>query len=104
MHYILILGCQIRKDGTLTPLLKSRVDRAIEFANMQKKIKGKDIVFIPSGGKGADELISEAEAMKNYLLEQGISKKNILVEDKSTNTYENMSFSYKLVKNKHSNL
>jgi hypothetical protein len=35
--YILILGCQIRKDGTLTNLLKARVDRAIEFENMQKK-------------------------------------------------------------------
>ena len=46
--YILILGCQIKKDGTLTNLLKSRADRAIEFAKMQKEATGKDIVFVPS--------------------------------------------------------
>ena len=41
--YILILGSQIRPDGTLTPLLQSRADRAIEVSDMQKKESGKDI-------------------------------------------------------------
>ncbi len=102
--YIIILGCQIKKDGTLTPLLKGRVDRAIAFANMQKKIKDKSIIFIPSGGKGNDEIISEAEAMKNYLLEQGINKKDIIIEDRSTNTNENMKYSFNLIKNKKANI
>ena len=97
---ILILGCQIKKDGTLTNLLKGRVDRAIEFAKMQKEKTNKDIIFVPSGGKGDDEIISEAQAMKNYLLEQGINDKNILVEDKSKNTYENIKFSNNLIKEK----
>ena len=96
--YIVILGCQIRKDGTLTNLLKGRVDRAIEFAKMQRETTGKEIVFVPSGGKGDDEIISEAEAMKNYLVEQGIDEKSILVENKSKNTNENISFSNKLIK------
>lgn len=34
--YIIILGCKIKKDGTLTNLLKGRVDKAIEFSKMQK--------------------------------------------------------------------
>ena len=33
--YVIILGCMINKDGSLTPLLKARVDKAIEFANKQ---------------------------------------------------------------------
>ena len=98
--YIIILGCKIKDDGTLPPLLKSRVDRAIEFSNMQKEATNKDIIFVPSGGKGNDEVISEAEAMKNYLLDQGISKKNIIVENKSKNTIENIKFSNKLIKEK----
>ena len=49
---IIILGSQIKKDGTLTNLLKSRVDRAIEFSKLQKENSNKDIVFVPSGGKG----------------------------------------------------
>ena len=102
--YMLILGCKIKNDGSLTPLLKGRVDRAIEFRNEQLKTTGKDLIFVPSGGKGKDEIISEAEAMKKYLLEQGIKEKNILVENKSKNTYENIKFSYKLINNKKANI
>lgn len=98
--FIIILGCQIKKDGTLTKLLKGRVDRAIEFSQMQKEKTGKDIIFVPSGGKGTDEIISEAQAMKNYLMEQGIKEENILIEDKSRNTFENIKFSNKLIKDK----
>ena len=102
--YIIILGCKIKKDGTLTPLLKGRVDKAIEFRNKQLESTGKDLIFIPSGGKGNDEVISEAEAIKNYLLEQGIKEKNIIVEDKSKNTYENIKFSNKLIDKKNANI
>ena len=77
--YIIIHGSMIRKDGTLPKLLQSRADRAIEFAKMQKEAKGKDIKFIPSGGQGSDEVISEAEAIKNYLIEQGISEDQMLI-------------------------
>jgi uncharacterized SAM-binding protein YcdF (DUF218 family) len=101
--YIIILGCQIKKDGTLTPLLKSRADRAIEFAKLQKEKTGKDIVFVPSGGKGPDEIIAEGEAIKNYLLEQGIDEEHILLENKSKNTYENIKFSKELIDSKKSN-
>lgn len=94
---IIILGCQIKKDGTLTKLLKERVDRAIEFSKMQKEKIGKDIIFVPSGGKGNDEVISEAQAMKNYLMEQGIEEGNILIEDKSKNTFENIKFSNNII-------
>ncbi len=98
--YIIILGCQIKKDGSLTPLLKKRVDRALDFRNAQIKDNGKDIIFVPSGGKGSDEVISEAEAMKKYLLENGIKENNIILEDKSKNTEENISFSSKLINDK----
>ena len=85
--FIIINGCQIRKDGTLTPLLQSRVERAIEFAKRQKDRVGRPIVFVPSGGKGTDEVISEAEAMKRYLIEQGISENCILAETASKRTF-----------------
>ena len=98
--YIIILGCKIRSDGTLTPLLKGRVDKAIDFYKLQKDKTGKELIFIPSGGKGVDEVISEGDAIKNYLIEQGISKKNIIVENNSKNTYENIKYSYNLIKDK----
>ena len=101
--YIIILGCQIRRDGTLTKLLQGRVDRAIDFGKMQKDNNGKEIVYVASGGKGNDEIISEAQAMKNYMVEQGIDQKKIIIEDKSKNTYENIKNSIKIINKKKKN-
>lgn len=102
--YIIILGCKIKKDNSLPPLLKGRVDRAIEFRNAQLKANGKDLIFVPSSGKGDDETITEAEAMKKYLIKQGIKEKNILIENKSRNTYENIKFSNEIINNKDANI
>ena len=96
--YILILGCQIRKDGTLTKLLQSRADRAVEFARMQREATGKEITFVPSGGQGSDEVMPEAQAIKNYLLGIGIPDERILPEDKSVNTFENLKNSMGIIK------
>ena len=97
--FIIILGSKIKNDGTLTPLLKARVDKAIDFGNRQFKATKKKIVYIPSGGKGSDEIISEATAIKNYLIEKGIKEKQIIIEDKSTSTIENMRFSKDKINN-----
>ena len=99
--FIIIHGCQIKKDGSLTALLKSRADRAIEFAKMQKERNGRPIVFVPSGGKGSDEIISEGEAIKRYLLSQGIKERDILEETRSTTTEENFRFAHDLIRKFH---
>ena len=91
--FVIILGSKINSNGTLTPLLKGRCDRAIEFGNKQYEMTKKKIVYVPSGGKGKDEVMAEAEAIKNYLIENGIDEKQILIEDQSTSTIENMRFS-----------
>lgn len=91
--FVIILGCKVKNDGSLTPILKGRVDKAFEFAKEQKEKNGKDMIFVASGGKGEDKSISEAEAMKKYLLNNSINEKNIIVEDKSINTFQNMKFS-----------
>ena len=91
--YIIILGCGIRKDGTLTPILKGRTDAAIGFEKEQFAANGRHAKFVPSGGQGADEVISESEAMKRYLIQQGYPEDQIIMEDKSVNTDQNIKFS-----------
>ena len=95
--FIVILGCWFRKDGTLPPLLKGRVDRALAFWRRQKAETGREAVLIPSGGQGAGESMPEAEAMRRYLLEQGVPEAAIRPETKSENTFQNMAFSRKIV-------
>ena len=91
--FIIILGCLFRKDGTLTPLLRGRVDKALDFWRDQRARMGKTAMLVPSGGQGANETMAEAEAMRRYLLDQGVPDGLILPEDRSTNTFQNMAFS-----------
>ena len=95
--YIIILGCSIRKDGGLKPLLKGRANRAIRYAWDQEIASGKPVKFVPSGGKGSDEVMSEGSAMALYLMSHGAEYDEILPEKKSMNTYENFVFSKKLI-------
>ncbi len=91
--FLIILGCGLRKDGTPTPLLQGRIDRALTFYERQKAETGKELVFVTSGGRGPDEVISESESMKRYLMERGVPEEKIIQEDRSADTMENMKFS-----------
>ena len=91
--FLIILGCGFRKDGTPSPLLRGRLDRALRFAEKQEAATGKAPIFVTSGGQGPDEVCSESACMKRYLLEQGVPEDRILEEDRSTDTFENMKYS-----------
>ena len=93
----IIPGCATRKDGTPTSLLRGRLDLPPDFAEAQRAETEKAPVFVLSGGKGADECISEAECMRRYLSAQGVPEEQLLLEDNSTDTAENMAFSKKLI-------
>ena len=93
--YLIILGCGIRSDGTLTPILRGRVDAAVRFERDQYAATKKHAKFVPSGGQGPDEVISESEAMKRYLMENGVPEE---MEDKSVNTDQNIRFSRERIK------
>lgn len=91
--YVIIHGAGIKKDGTVTKLLADRCDKAIEIYRKDPTSP----YLVPSGGQGSDEVCSEAEAMRKYLVSQGIPEDKILLEDKSKTTMENVTFSKKLI-------
>lgn len=84
LDYIIVLGAQVRENGP-SVVLQYRLDAAIDYLN-----KNPDTVCIVSGGQGANEPFSEAKSMAEYLLDKGIEENRILIEDKSTNTVENI--------------
>ncbi len=91
--YLIVLGCGLKKDGTPTPLLRGRLDLALAFYERQLRETGRRARFVVSGGRGADEPQSEAASMCAYLLSHGIAQEQIIIEDQSTDTAENMRFS-----------
>lgn len=98
MDYLVILGCGIRDDGTPCPLLAGRVDRAAAFDQAHVAAGDAPATFVPSGGQGSDEPISEALSMGNYLQEHwDVPAERIALEDRSTTTRENMAFSREVI-------
>ena len=90
---IIVLGAKV--NGTeVSKTLKLRLDKAIEYYN-----KHKDINIIVSGGQGNNEGITEALAMKNYLVSNGVNINNIIEENKATTTLENIMYSKKILDN-----
>ena len=81
---ILVLGCQVKEDGTLSLMLKDRLDKAIEL--YREGISDKIIVSGDHGTKGYDEV----NAMKNYLIENNIASQDIFMDHAGFSTYESM--------------
>ena len=58
---------------------------------------GLDTVLVLSGGQGAGEEMTEAEAMYEYLKAHGIPESQMLLEEQSASTYENLVYSKLLI-------
>jgi uncharacterized SAM-binding protein YcdF (DUF218 family) len=94
--YIIVLGAALHGDQ-VSPVLARRLDKAAQQYNRW----GKGALIITSGGQGKDELLTEAAAMKQYLIDQyKIAPEKIITETQSTSTYENMLFSKKIIDQK----
>lgn len=89
---IIVLGCRVRDDEP-SPALAKRVNSAYNYL-----LCNPDSVAILSGGQGRDENLSEALCMQQMLCDRGISKQRLFLEDKSTNTDENIAFSSEIIK------
>lgn len=84
--YLLVLGCGVQ--GTeLSRAARSRADAAIEYLN-----KNPDCTAILCGGMGTAKRITEAQALYNYMTENGIDNKRLIKEEKSEDTRQNINF------------
>ena len=86
--YIIILGSGLIGDK-VPPLLAQRLEKG---KTMYEKFHNHPKIVV-SGGQGVDEPITEAEAMAQYLRQVGIPQEDIIIEQQSTNTLENLQFS-----------
>lgn len=89
---VIVLGCQVRGEIP-SSMLARRLDAALETLSEHP-----NALVVVSGGQGSGEDISEAEAMRRYLAERGVSDERIIPEDRSVDTRENIAYSAELLK------
>lgn len=92
VDYVIILGARLYGDIP-SPALLERLEVARVFLT-----DNKDVKVVVSGGQGINEDIPEAHAMENYLVKNGIDKDRIIIEDKSTSTFENLKLSLDIIR------
>ncbi len=93
--YILILGGNVIGADTPSPQLFERMKAAAVYLK-----ENPETVAVPCGGCFRDgQKKSEAQIIADYLIEQGIEEGRIVLEDKSTTTYENFEFGTKIIEN-----
>lgn len=91
---VIVLGSKLNGDVP-SEMLTRRLEAAEKYLK-----ENTGTICVVSGGQGKDESISEAQAMRKYLVNAGISPERITEEDRSVNTNENIRFSKELIKGK----
>lgn len=91
---VIVLGCGIRGKN-VSAVLAYRLDKTVEYYN-----KNQYAIIVVSGGQGPQEEITEAEAMKQYLITKGIPEDKIIKEERATSTTENIVYSKEILDTK----
>lgn len=88
---IIVLGAGLHGER-VSDVLRRRLDACYDAWT-----ENQEAIVVVTGGQGPQEVIPEAVAMERYLVERGIPKENIIMEDKSTSTEENLIFAKELL-------
>ena len=87
---MVIFGCQVKPDGP-SALLRDRLDTALDYLEGHP-----DLTVVVTGGQGDDEHVSEAQCMYDYLTGHGVDGERIVLEDRSSNTWQNIRYTLEL--------
>ncbi len=88
---VIVLGAAVHGDK-VTWVLENRLNTAMEYLKTHP-----DTVCVVSGGQGGGETVTEASAMKKYMVERGIDGGRVYMEELATNTVENFAFSKSII-------
>lgn len=88
---IIVLGAQVKPDGALSLQLQYRMELALE------QYRAHPQVIVVCGAQGGNEPMTEAQAMHDYLVSNGVPEGDILMDDTSFNTRQNLTNAQKLL-------
>lgn len=89
--YVIVLGAKVNPNGPSLTLQK-RINAAYDYLSEHPSTK-----VVASGGQGWDEPMSEAKCIADELIAMGISPDRIILENRSTDTVENICYSRELM-------
>jgi uncharacterized SAM-binding protein YcdF (DUF218 family) len=95
VDFVVVLGSGLI-GSRVPPLLVSRLDRARQVYERARR-RGRSPQIVTSGGQGPNEDLPESHAMAAYLIDRGVPADHIIREDRSTTTWENLTFSRDLM-------
>ncbi|WP_312117921.1 YdcF family protein [Brevibacillus reuszeri] len=87
----IVLGAAVWGEKP-SPSLQERLNEALSLYQ-----DGYVPYLLVSGGLGEGKKVTEAAAMRNYLIEHGVPAEKILLESQSTSTYENLLYSQQVM-------
>lgn len=88
---VIVLGAGVHGDVPSRHLVQ-RLEKALLYHE-----KNPDALILVSGGQGAQESVTEAFAMSEYLIRRGVPKDKIIMEEAAASTYENFKFSLNII-------
>lgn len=91
---VIVLGAAVHGDK-VTWVLENRLNTAKDFLDAHP-----DCICVVSGGMGSEESVTEASAMKKYLVDRGMDPDRVIMEEQATNTPENFLYSKALIDDK----
>ena len=91
MDYLMVLGASVYADGP-SPALTRRINAVMGCLDWHS-----DALIIATGGQGDGEPVTEAQCIRDELVSRGVDPSRIRMEERSTNTWENMTFSKALL-------
>lgn len=90
---IVVLGAQVKPDGTPSVQLQWRLDAA--YGAWQER----QCLIVTCGAQGSNEPDAEGRVMKAYLTGLGVPENQVLVDDTSFNTRQNLENAAALLQN-----
>lgn len=92
---VVVLGCEVNKDHP-SLMLQARIDAAYEYLCAHP-----NALCVASGGMDDEEIMTEAQCIRDTLVSMGIDAERIYMEDASHSTRENLLFSAQLIEDHH---
>ena len=95
---LVVLGFQLNPDGSMKDELVNRLKVSLESA---KKYPNAYVVCTGGGTASENEAATEAGKMAEWLIENGLDEKRVIVEEKSLTTAQNAIYTFDILAEKY---